>query len=110
MITVTEKAVQEIRRIMQEQSLDPAKTALRVRVVGGGCSGFETKLDLDPEFDEKKDNLIETSDIKVAIDKRSAMYLEGATVDFHEDLNKRGFIVNNPAARNTCGCGKSFSM
>lgn len=110
MITVTEKAVREIRRIVQEQSLDQDTVALRVRILGGGCSGYQTKLDLDEVFDEIKDNVFETEGIKVVIDKRSALYLEGASVDYHEDLNKRGFVVNNPNAKTTCGCGSSFSM
>jgi len=110
MITVTEKAVSEIKRIVQEQSLDQDKVALRVRVLGGGCSGFTTKLDLDDVFDENKDNIFMVGDVRVAVDKRSSLYLEGATVDFHDSLDKRGFIVNNPNAKTTCGCGSSFSM
>jgi len=109
-ITVTEKAVAEIKRIAAEQGTEPDKICLRVRVVGGGCSGFQTKLDLDEVWDEEKDNVETTGDIRVAVDKRSAMYLEGANVDFHDDLNKRGFVVNNPMATGRCGCGSSFSM
>lgn len=110
MITVTEKAVSEIKRIIQEQNLEQDKVALRVRVLGGGCSGFQTKLDLDEVFDENKDNIFETEGVRVAVDKRSALYLEGAEVDFHDALDKRGFIVNNPNAVSKCGCGSSFSM
>ncbi len=110
MVTVTEKAIQEIKRIMQEQSLNPEETALRVRILGGGCSGFEYKLDLDGEFNEVKDNVFPTGDIKVVIDKRSSLYVDGAIVDFHDALDKRGFVVTNPNAKSTCGCGKSFSM
>lgn len=109
-ITVTEKAIKEIKSIIQEQSLGQDKVVLRVRVVGGGCSGFQTKLDLDEVFDEAKDEIFETEGIKVAVDKRSIMYLQGATIDFHDGLDKRGFVVNNPAAKSTCGCGSSFSM
>lgn len=93
-----------------EQELEQDKVALRVRVVGGGCSGFQQKLDLDEKWDEKTDNLSDIDGVKIAIDKRSAMYLEGATIDYHEDLNKRGFVVTNPNAKTTCGCGSSFSM
>jgi iron-sulfur cluster assembly protein len=109
-ITLTEKAISEIKRIVQDDNLEQDKVALRVRVVGGGCSGFQTKLDLDEEFDEKKDFIFFEGGVRVAVDKRSAMYIEGATVDFHEDINKRGFVVNNPNAKTTCGCGSSFSM
>lgn len=109
-IVVTDKAISEVKRIIQEQGLEQDKVALRVRVQGGGCSGFTTKLDLDEAWSEERDNVFTTDGVKVAIDKRSALYLDGASVDYHEDLNKRGFIVNNPNARTTCGCGSSWSM
>lgn len=109
-LVVTEKAVSEIKRIIVEQGLEQDKVALRVRVLGGGCSGFQNKLDLDEKWDEKTDNLSDIDGIKIAVDKRSALYLDGATVDFHDALDKRGFIVNNPNAKTTCGCGSSFSM
>jgi iron-sulfur cluster assembly accessory protein len=109
-VTLTEKAISEIKRIIQDDNLEQDKVALRVRVVGGGCSGFQTKLDLDEEFNEEKDYVYTVDGIKVAVDKRSSMYIEGATVDFHEDINKRGFVVNNPNAKTTCGRGSSFSM
>jgi iron-sulfur cluster insertion protein len=112
-IIVTEKAAAEVKRIIAEQK--EAGTGhdtlyLRVRVVGGGCSGFTPKLDLDPTFNDKLDEKFEFHGIAVAVDKRSLMYLEGAVVDFHDDLNRRGFSVNNPSAKSTCGCGSSFSM
>jgi|SRR5581483_12482812 len=106
MITITDQAIQEIKHITQEQGLEPEKTVLRLRVCGGGCSGYEAKLDLDENWDENKDNVFTYSDIRVAIDKRSALYLVGATVDFHEGLDKRGFVVTNPN-KVTCGCGSS---
>lgn len=109
-IDVTEKAIKEVKRIMEEQKIDPDKSALRLRVVGGGCSGFMTKLDIDESFDEKKDDLSVVDGVRVAVDKRSALYLEGATVDFSDDLNTRGFIVSNPNATGKCGCGSSWSM
>ena len=108
MIAVSEKAVTEIKRIIAEQGVE--KVCLRIRVVGGGCSGFQTKLDLDEVWDEAKDDVIEQDGIKVVVDKRSLIYLEGASVDYHEDLNKRGFVINNPMATGRCGCGSSFSM
>jgi iron-sulfur cluster assembly accessory protein len=83
---------------------------LRMRVVGGGCSGFQHKLDLDPEINPKLDEVFEFHGVPVVVDKRSLMYLDNATVDFHDDLNKRGFSITNPSAKSTCGCGSSFSM
>lgn len=108
-ITVTEKAASEVKRIVEEQKLED-KVYLRLRVQGGGCSGFQHKLDLDTTFNEKTDTTWEVHGINVVIDKRSALYTEGATIDFSDDLNKRGFVVNNPHAKTTCGCGSSFSM
>ena len=112
-ITVTEKAASEVKRIVSEQrdSGDfPQKVYLRLRVVGGGCSGFQHKLDLDPQVSEKLDEVFEFHGVPVVVDKRSLMYLSDAIVDFHDDLNKRGFSINNPTAKSTCGCGSSFSM
>ncbi len=108
-ITLTEKAASEVRRIASEQGA-ATPLYLRVRVVGGGCSGFQHKLDLDETVNEKLDELFEIHGVNVVIDKRSLLYLEGVTVDFHDDLNKRGFSVTNPSAKTTCGCGSSFSM
>ena len=107
--TLTEKAASEVRRIVAEQNL-PEKLYLRLRVVGGGCSGFQHKLDLDPQVNEKLDETFESHGVSVVIDKRSLLYMTGVTVDFHDDLNKRGFSITNPQAKGTCGCGSSFSM
>jgi len=114
-ITVTEKAASEVKRhvvtMFEDKTVEPdTKLYLRVRVQGGGCSGFTNKLDLDKVYNEKTDHKFEAHGIEVVVDKRSALYLEGATVDFHDDLNKRGFVVTNPAAKGTCGCGSSYSL
>jgi len=108
-ITVTEKAASEVRRIVAEQNV-PEKLYLRLRVVGGGCSGFQHKLDLDPQVNEKLDEVFEVHGVPVVIDKRSLLYMGGVVVDFHDDLNKRGFSITNATAKSTCGCGSSFSM
>jgi iron-sulfur cluster assembly protein len=112
-IVVTEKAAGEVKRIINEQQGSgsmPEKIYLRLRVVGGGCSGFQHKLDLDPTVNEKLDEVFEFHGIPVVVDKRSLVYLDGANVDFHDELNKRGFSISNPSAKSTCGCGSSFSM
>ena len=112
-ITVTEKAAGEVKRIIQEQQSAgqmPEKIYLRLRVVGGGCSGFQHKLDLDPAVNEKLDELFDFHGVPVGVDKRSLVYLTGAVVDYHDDLNKRGFSITNPNAKSTCGCGSSYSM
>lgn len=111
-LIVTEKAASEVRRIASEQRAAGVaeKLYLRMRVVGGGCSGFQHKLDLDPIANPKLDETFEMHGVDVVIDKRSLLYLGGVTVDFHDDLNKRGFSITNPTAKSTCGCGSSFSM
>src|SRR5439155_8220566 len=112
-ITVTEKAAGEVRRIIAEQQQGgglPEKIYLRMRVVGGGCSGFQNKLDLDPQVNEKLDEVFDFYGVPVVVDKRSLMYLEGAVVDYHDELHRQGFSITNPAAKSTCGCGSSYSM
>ena len=114
-LSVTPRAAEEVRRhvsdVQNSGSVEgDGKLYLRVRVQGGGCSGFQNKLDLDPKFDEKTDHKFEFHGIEVVVDKRSLLYLNGAVVDFHDDLNKRGFTVTNPQAKGTCGCGSSYSM
>ena len=106
-ITLTEKAAAEVKRIIQEQKLDTS-TVLRVGVTGGGCSGFSYALGFDNKYDEKADSKYEQHGIDVVIDKKSALYLDGTTLDFYEGLEKRGFTFENPNAVKTCGCGSSF--
>ena len=112
-IQVTEKAAAKVRQIIAEQQTGgaaPEKLYLRVRVVGGGCSGFQNKLDLDPQVNEKLDEVFDFHGIQVAVDKRSLMYLEGAVVDYHDELHRQGFSISNPQAKSTCGCGSSYTM
>lgn len=108
-ITLTEKAAQEIQRVIGDQKLPLETTVLRVGVVGGGCSGFQYSLGFDNATDPAKDQLIDQHGVRVAVDKKSALYLDGTTVDFYDGLEKRGFTFNNPNAVKSCGCGSSFS-
>jgi iron-sulfur cluster assembly protein len=112
-IILSEKAAGAVRRIIDEQRQQgsvPDKVYLRVRVVGGGCSGFQNKLDLDPSFNEKLDVVYDMHGVSVAVDKRSLMYLQGAVIDYHDELNRQGFSITNPNAKSTCGCGSSYTM
>jgi iron-sulfur cluster assembly protein len=111
-VVLTEKAAAEVKKIIADQAAagETRKLHLRMRVVGGGCSGFQHKLDLDPEVNPKLDEVFELHGVPLVVDKRSLLYLNGVTVDFHDDLNKRGFSISNPQAKGTCGCGSSFSM
>lgn len=107
-ITLTERAATEVKRIMEEQKMDES-TVLRVGVVGGGCSGFQYSLGFDNNYDEKADSKAAFHGVTVVVDKKSALYLDGTTVDFYDGLEKRGFTFDNPQAVKSCGCGSSFS-
>lgn len=107
-IKVTATAVKELKRFINEQQL-PETVALRIAVAGGGCSGFEYKLDFDENVSEEKDTVSVIDGLRVAVDKKSALYLDGTELDYHESLEKRGFVFNNPNATKSCGCGSSFS-
>src|SRR5712692_8553728 len=111
-ITLTEKAAGEVKRIIADQINGPdAPPQVFLRLsVKGGCSGFQNKLDLDKEMNPKVDEKFEQHGVAIVVDRRSLMYLNDITVDFHDDLNKRGFSISNPNAKTTCGCGSSFSM
>ena len=105
-ITLTEKAAEEVKKIMQEQEL-PDGTVLRMGVQGGGCSGFSYALGFDKAASPETDELMELHGIQVAVDKKSSLYLNGTEVDFYEGLDKRGFTFNNPNAQTSCGCDSS---
>src|SRR3954449_1722265 len=102
-IVLTEKAAGEVKRIISEQQqagTGPEKIYLRMRVVGGGCSGFQHKLDLDPAVNPKLDATFEFHGVPVVCCGARRMYLGDATVDFHDALNRRGFSISNPTAKN----------
>ncbi len=107
-ISVTEKAVSEIKKIMEENSI-PTEYGLRIGVKGGGCSGYTYTLGFDPETREG-DTIIEQNGVKLFVDGKSLFYLSGTQLDFSSGLNGKGFIFNNPNATKTCGCGESFSV
>lgn len=105
-VGLTGRAVQQIEKIRREESI-PDDNYLRIGVKGGGCSGMSYTLG----FDHKTGHDLEyaVGDVKVIVDKRHAIYLEGTSVDFKDGLDARGFIFSNPVATSTCGCGSSFS-
>src|SRR5262245_58759745 len=106
-IILTERAATEVKKVLQEQG-EPEGTVLRVKVVGGGCSGFSYGLGFDQNVDEKMDSKYVYHGVTVVVDKKSALYLDGTTVDYYEGLEKRGFTFDNPNAVKSCGCGSSF--
>ena len=106
-IQLTEKAAAEVKRIMEDNKVEPG-SVLRVGVTGGGCSGFSYALGFDANYDEKADSKYDMHGVPVVVDKKSALYLDGTTVDFYDGIEKRGFTFDNPNAVKSCGCGSSF--
>ncbi len=106
-IAMTERAAKEVQRVKDEQKLND-QMYLRVGVAGGGCSGFNYRLGFDKEFDDKKDSQYDCHGVQVVVDKKSALYLDGTTIDWFENIDRRGFTFDNPNAVKSCGCGNSF--
>lgn len=106
MINLTEKAAEKVREIREAEGL--GEQGLRVRVIGGGCSGFTYDLFFEDETTDL-DQVFETAGIRVYIDMMSYQYLEGTDIDYVEGLHGAGFKFVNPNAKSTCGCGSSFS-
>jgi iron-sulfur cluster assembly accessory protein len=107
MLTLTPKAVEMVRQVREREGL-PATHALRVAVVGGGCSGFSYQLDFAGEG-RPDDEVLEYDGVQVRIDAGSVQYLRGLTIDYVQSLSGGGFKFVNPNATHTCGCGSSFS-
>ena len=108
-ITLSEVAAKEIKDIIRDQNLPAEQTRLRVGVKGGGCSGFSYLLDLTEEQKAETDEEMESHGIKILVDNKSFLYLDGTEIDFKEDMMQKGFVFKNPNATSTCGCGSSFS-
>jgi iron-sulfur cluster assembly accessory protein len=105
-ITLTGRAASRIKEILQA---DPAKTALRVAVNGGGCSGFQYDFALTAERNDD-DLVVERDGAVVLIDSVSQGFVEGSEIDFADDLIGQSFKIKNPNAKASCGCGTSFSI
>jgi iron-sulfur cluster assembly protein len=107
MIEVTQTASRQIRALLEEEG--KAQThGLRMKVVGGGCSGLKYELSFDDRVREI-DAEIESDGVRVIVDEKSALYLVGTVLDFVDTLQESGFKIQNPNANNTCGCGDSFA-
>lgn len=107
MITITESAKAKIKDLLLEEN-NP-KLALRTFVQGGGCSGFSYGFTFDEEINED-DFEIPVDTFKVLVDSMSMQYLTGADIDYKDDLTGSQFVINNPNAQSTCGCGSSFGV
>ena len=106
-INLTEKAIERVKTYVRDQAVDGSK-GFRVYVEGGGCSGYSYGFSLDEP--QEGDTVLEKEGIKVIVDPSSVRYLDDAIVDFVETLGGAGFVVQNPNAQATCGCGTSFSV
>ena len=107
LIEMTEPAVERIQQLLAKEG--KAEThGLRMKVVGGGCSGLRYELAFDDQQREV-DTQIEVNGVRVIVDEKSALYLSGITLDFVDTLQESGFKMLNPNASSTCGCGESFS-
>ena len=104
---VTDSAVAEIKKFMASEEGLPETAGLRVRVVPGGCSGFQYGFTFD-ENEEEGDTCIENQGVKLLVDPTSIQYLAGSEIDYKEDLEGAQFVIRNPNAKTTCGCGSSF--
>mgnify|MGYP001574330745 CR=1 FL=1 len=107
-IRITDKAVRQVRRLMEDNGI-PAAHGLRLGVKGGGCSGLSYVLAFD-EQPKEKDHVLQINGVTVYIDPKSLFYLSGTELDFSDGLNGKGFVFNNPQATKTCGCGSSFGV
>tara|TARA_Y100000590_G_scaffold204717_2_gene232189 strand:- start:13457 stop:13819 length:363 start_codon:yes stop_codon:yes gene_type:complete len=106
LVGVTEDAASQIKVLLDRES-KTATHALRMKVVGGGCSGLQYQLAFDDQFQET-DAVIESNGVRVVVDEKSALYLAGSSLDFVDTLMESGFKIENPNAATTCGCGNSF--
>ena len=104
---LSDSAVSKVRELVEEEGNEQLK--LRVFVTGGGCSGFQYGFSFD-EAQDDEDALIEKDGVRLLVDPMSYQYLVGATVDYQEGLQGSQFVVQNPNASSTCGCGSSFTI
>ena len=107
MLSLTDVAATKVAEFLDKHERPNA--LLRVRVVGGGCSGFQYQLALDEESRDG-DRIIEQNGVRMLVDERSLPYLDGTQIDYVEDLMGAGFRFNNPNAVSSCGCGESFQV
>jgi iron-sulfur cluster insertion protein len=107
MLTLTDSAKEKIKNILYDEG-NP-NLSLRTFVQGGGCSGFSYGFTLDEEQNED-DFIVPLDEFKVVVDAMSMQYLQGAEIDYKEELMGSSFVIKNPNASNTCGCGSSFGV
>ncbi len=106
LIKVTENASRKLTGLLQRQGRPQG--ALRVAVIGGGCSGLQYKMDL-VDGPQNRDIMVQSAEVRVVVDPKSALFVSGSLLDFSDDLQKGGFKVTNPNAVAHCSCGESFA-
>lgn len=106
LITITEQATNKVAELIQEET---DAGYLRIFVQGGGCSGMQYGFAFDDQQNED-DFVVEQKSVKFLVDSMSMQYLQGATIDYKEDFEGSNFVIQNPNAETTCGCGSSFSV
>ena len=104
MISMTDQAARKIQALIAEKGLSGG--GLRVKVVGGGCSGLTYKMDVDQP--REGDKIFEHDGARLVVDRKSFLYLKGTELDYKEELMASGFNLRNPNVKRTCGCGSSF--
>jgi iron-sulfur cluster assembly accessory protein len=105
-VSVTERAAAKINEMISAQN--KTGQGLRVKVVGGGCSGLQYKVDFD--LPKGTDKIFERDGAKVLVDMKSLLYLTGTELDYKEELMQSGFVFQNPNVKKACGCGASFAV
>ena len=108
-IQITDRALDKIREIAHHETIDVAANVLRVAVVPGGCSGLTYDLGWDTTI-QAEDRITAFGDIRVVMDKKSYLYVDGSELDFTDGLEGKGFHFLNPQAARTCACGESFGL
>jgi iron-sulfur cluster assembly protein len=107
LISVTERAARKLASLLEEKG--QPEGALRLKVIGGGCSGLQYVMDL-VDGPMERDILVPTQNVRLVVDPKSALFVSGSVLDYSEDLQKGGFKVTNPNAVAHCSCGESFAV
>jgi iron-sulfur cluster assembly protein len=106
-VSITPKAAEKLLQLIQAEGKNPAEVGLRLAVQGGGCSGMQYFMDFDGQRDD--DRVFEQGGVRVIVDPRSIMALNGAILDYSDGLMGSGFQIKNPNVKGSCGCGQSFT-
>jgi len=109
MLTISEKAADKAKQIMASEAKGLKNPGLRVKVVGGGCSGLSYQLAFD-DGPKEGDEVFERDGFRVYVDKKSMLYLNGSELQYHDGLSGAGFRFVNPNVKGSCGCGESFHV